>query len=110
MAKWDFEQTKIFEKNFNKLIPEDLQPTVKKQIRKLLIENPYNSKPLGYKFFREKKIKKWRIYFLIYDAHLVLYFVNVSDKKLQQETIDKVKSELSLLKEYIEQKYGDKPT
>ena len=56
-------------------------------------------------FLREKKIKKWRIYYLIYDKYLVLYFINVSDKKLQQSTIDKIKSELDLLKEYIESKY-----
>jgi len=76
----------------------------------LLSENPYCGKPLGYKFFREKKIKKWRIYYLIYEEYLVLYFINLSDKILQQTTIDKIKSELNLLKEYIEVKYKNKPT
>ena len=108
MIKWFFEQTPIFEKNFNKLVPIDIQEGFKKQISKLLSENPYSGKPLGYKFFREKKIKKWRIYYLIYDQYLVLYFINVSDKKLQQSTIDKIKSELNLLKEYIESKYKGK--
>ena len=58
MTKWDFEQTQIFEKNFNKLIPKDVQEAFKGQMQKLLLENPYCGKPLGYKFFREKKIKK----------------------------------------------------
>jgi len=110
MVEWTFEQTQIFEKNLNKLIPKDIQQGFRKQIRKLLSENPYCGKPLGYKFFREKKIKKWRIYYLIYEEYLVLYFINLSDKILQQTTIDKIKSELNLLKEYIEVKYKNKPT
>lgn len=108
MEKWRFEQTEIFEKNFNKLIPKDIQESFKKQIKKLLEENPYCGKPLGYKFFREKKIKKWRIYYLIYETYLVLYFINLSDKKLQQAVIDRTKSELDLLKEYIESRYNNK--
>ena len=51
---WILEQTEIFEKRFNKLIPRNLQANVKETIKKLAI-NPYNSKPLGYSFFREKK-------------------------------------------------------
>ena len=108
MGEWNFEQTELFEKNFSKLIPSNIQEAFKKQIRKLLSENPYAGKPLGYKFFREKRIKKWRIYYLIYENNLVLFFINISDKKLQQSTIDKIKSDLSLLKEYINQKYETK--
>lgn len=100
----------LFDKNFKKLIPKNVQEDFKKQIKKLLSENPFSGKPLGYKFFREKKIKKWRIYYLIYEDYLVLYFINVSDKKLQQSTIDKIKSDLSLLKEYVESKYENKST
>ncbi len=105
MKKWIFEQTEIFDKNFSKLIPQNVQDAFKKQIKKLLTENPYCGKPLGSKFFREKKIKKWRIYYLIYEEFLVLYFVNLSDKNLQQQVIDRIKSELDLLKEYIELKH-----
>ncbi|MBT5424122.1 type II toxin-antitoxin system RelE/ParE family toxin [archaeon] len=104
MTKWILEQTELFEKKFLKLIPKNLQEEVKNQIKKLT-NNPYNSKPLGYKFFREKKIKKWRIYFLIYEDKLVVYFIDISDKKLQQYTIDKIKSDFDFLKEYIENKY-----
>jgi hypothetical protein len=108
--KWIFEQTQLFEKNFRKLIPKDIQEGFKKQIKKLLNENPHCGKPLGYKFFREKKIKKWRVYYLIYETYLVLYFINISDKELQQETIDRIKSEFEFLKKYIESKYQNKTT
>ncbi len=105
MIKWKFEQTEIFEKNFEKLIPKDVQEAFKRQIKKLLLDNPYCGKSLGYKFFREKKIKKWRIYFLIYEEYLVLYFINLSDKKLQQTTISRIKSQFKILKDFIELKY-----
>ena len=104
MAKWMIEQTELFEKRFKKLIPKSLQAAVKKQILKLA-ENPFNSKPLGYKFFREKKIKKWRIYLIIYEDILIIYFIDISDKKLQQKTIDKIKSEFKILENYITNKY-----
>lgn len=107
MPKWNVEQTDLFEKTFNKLIPQDIQEYFKKQIFKLS-ENPYVGKPLSYAFFREKKIKKWRLYYLIYDTYLVLYLINLSDKKLQQQVIDRIKSELDLLKQYVELKYGKK--
>jgi mRNA-degrading endonuclease RelE of RelBE toxin-antitoxin system len=93
---WSIEITEIFEHNFNKLIPKNLQDSLKKQIFKLK-ENPYVGKPLGYRYFREKKIKKWRIYYLIYESRLVIYFIDVSDKKSQQIVIDKIKEKLKEL-------------
>ena len=52
-----------------------------------LSENPFQGKPLNYKYLREKKIKEKRIYYLIYsDLNLVL-IVAASGKKDQQTTI-----------------------
>lgn len=90
--KYSLRQTKIFRDKYKKIIPFNKRIEVKKKINKLA-SNPYNSKPLGYKFFREKKIDKWRIYFIIYNEKLILYFVDLSDKKLQQKTIEKIKKE-----------------
>ena len=104
MIKWIIEQTELFENKFQKLIPRNIQPEVKKQILKLA-ENPFNSKPLGNKFFREKKIKKWRIYFLVYQDKLVICFVDLSDKKTQQKIINEVKLKFKFLKEIINEKY-----
>lgn len=106
MTKWIFEQTELFEKNFKKIIPKEVQEEFKKQIEKLITNNPYSSKPLGFKFFREKKVKKWRIYFLIYEKYSVLYFINLSDKKLQNKTIEIIKKELDPLHKYIKEKYS----
>lgn len=92
MKKYEIEQTELFEKRFNKLIPKNLKEKIKKQILKLSY-NPYNSKPLGYKYFREKRIQKWRIYFIIHEEKLIVYFIDISDKKAQQETINKIKKE-----------------
>ena len=104
MTEWKLEKTEIFDKRFKKLIPKNLQKEVKKQILKLE-KNPFVGKPLGYKFFRELKIKKWRIYFLIYQNKLVVYFIDLSDKKLQQETIDEIKGDFKFLKDFIDKKY-----
>ena len=102
--QWILEKTELFEKKFDKLIPKNLQKKVKKQIQKLT-ENPFKSKPLGFRFFREKKIDKWRIYFLIYEEVIVVYFIDLSDKKLQQKIINEIKEQLQGFKEYIEKKF-----
>lgn len=84
-------QTDSFEKDFNKLIPKDIQLKAKKKINKLII-NPYVGKPLSFKFFREIKIKGFRIYYLIYDDELILLLVGVSNKKLQNNIINRIKA------------------
>ena len=91
--------TKEFEKAFNKL-NKGLKRQVKNKIEQLKV-NPYASKPLGRKYLREKKVKNHRIYFLIYDDSLVVVVVNISTKKDQQKTIDKIKSSLHSYKEFV---------
>ena len=81
-----------FEKQYNDL-PKSVQEQVKK-LRDKIKENPYVGDPLGYKFFREKKIQGFRLYYLVYDDILVVLFVLLSDKKTQQATIDEIKLHL----------------
>ncbi len=64
-----------------------------------MAENPYGGDPLGYVFFREKRLGVKRVYFLIYEELKAILMVAVSDKKTQQETIDEIKGKLS---EYYE--------
>ncbi len=70
MAKKEYKimQTEIFERIYNSL------PEVEKQringIKEQLRINPYVGKPLGYKFFREKKLDGFRIYYLIYEDYI----------------------------------------
>ncbi len=81
--------TEEFDKDFGKL-DKTVRNRVENAIEQLRI-NPNTGKPLGYEFFREKKIGKFRIYYLIYEAHLVVFVIAMSEKKNQQATIEKVK-------------------
>ncbi|MBS3124485.1 hypothetical protein J4437_07715 [Candidatus Woesearchaeota archaeon] len=49
---------------------------------------------MGYKWFRELKNDKFRVYYLIYDLQIIVLFVGVSDKKTQQSVINIIKSNL----------------
>ncbi len=85
-------RTNTFDKEFFKSRKKE-QKEIEK-FEKKLIENPYLGKPLGYKFFREKKLKDKRAYFLVYKDLKVVLMVAVSDKKAQRETIGKIKENL----------------
>ncbi len=54
---------------------------------------------IRYKFFREKRIKEKRIYYLVYDDLMLVLIVAISDKKTQEETINKI---VEYFKEYRE--------
>jgi hypothetical protein len=49
------------------------------------------------RFFREKRIGGKRIYSLIYEEQNAVLLVTISNKKMQQETIDKI---IELLPEF----------
>ena len=59
----DAKSDKESEKLFSETEQRELEDFEKKQ----LTSNPYHGKPLGYPFFREKKIGGKRAYFLVYD-------------------------------------------
>jgi len=65
-----------------------------------LRENPFVGKPLGYAFFREKKIGKHRMYYLIYEEYVAVFVVALSDKKTQQRAIQEIKA---ILPQYYEE-------
>jgi mRNA-degrading endonuclease RelE of RelBE toxin-antitoxin system len=91
---------------FNKLF-DKIDPEIKKQISKeinQLEENPFSGKPLGYKFFREKKVKNYRIYYLIYEDYLVVFIITLSSKKDQQRAIDSIKHLIPYYREEIKKK------
>jgi len=90
-------RTKTFDKEFDKL-PKKEQTEVEK-FEKNLSENPFLGKPLGFVFFREKRLNGRRIYYLIYEDFVVVLMVALSDKKTQQATIDAIKEKLN---EYYE--------
>lgn len=67
-----------------------------------LKENPYVGDQIRYKFFREKKIKDKRIYYLIYDDLKVVLVVAFGGKKAQQETIDEIVKYFPEFRRYLE--------
>ncbi len=81
-------------------LEKDLQERVDK-IEGQLKENPFVGKPLGYKWFREKRLNKHRIYYLIYEEFNAVYIITISDKKDQQKIINTTKIFLDRYKEEI---------
>jgi|SRR3989338_5990908 len=67
-----------------------------------LKQEPYSGKPLGYKFFREKKFNGKRLLFLVYEEHNAIFLVTITTKKAQQQEIDLIKANLDVYKETIE--------
>jgi mRNA-degrading endonuclease RelE of RelBE toxin-antitoxin system len=91
--------TNSFEKTLLKIkgIEKERINIIKNQI----LNNPFSGKPLGYNFFREKKLGGNRIYYLIYPEEKIVLVIAYSNKKDQQETINKIKSSLDLYKNEI---------
>ena len=94
--------TEEFEKDFEKL-DTSIQKMIDNEIAQLET-NPYVGKPLGYSFFREKKLKNYRFYYLIYDEYVVVFVIAISGKKDQQKAIDKVRLLMPYYKEEIRKK------
>ena len=92
--------TSTFEKEM-----EDLEKDEQERIIKLysqLKENPRSGDQLRYDFFREKRIKEKRVYYLVYDDLKIVLMVAISGKKDQQKTINYVISYFDEFREYAE--------
>jgi mRNA-degrading endonuclease RelE of RelBE toxin-antitoxin system len=97
MEKYQLKQTEEFRKEFEKL-PSEIRQRFEKQIKKVEV-NPYGiGDPLRYRWFRELKNKKFRLYYVIFDKEVVILFVGVSDKKSQQKIIDLVIKDMDKFK------------
>ena len=94
-------RTKEFEELISKLLTEEEKKRVDK-IENEIAETGFTGSPLGFKFLREKRISGKRIYFLVYEEFKAALMVSLSDKKAQQETIDKIKEYLPEFKRLIE--------
>jgi len=94
--------TEEFERDFKKC-DDSIKQQIKKEIEQLET-NPYVGRPLGYKFFREKKIANYRFYYLIYEEHVVVFVIALSTKKNQQTVIDSVRKLIPFYKDEIRKK------
>jgi mRNA-degrading endonuclease RelE of RelBE toxin-antitoxin system len=91
MRKYVLIKTSYFKKKFNKL-SSDVKNVFEKHFEKLII-NPFGiGKPLGNKWIRELKHKKFRVYYVIYEKELFILVVGSSDKKDQSHMINYIKT------------------
>lgn len=88
-----------YDKKFQKLDQSEKDVVVKFE-QQLKIE-PYFGKPLGYRFFREKKFDGKRLLFLVYEEHQFVFLVTITNKKAQQHEIDLIKANLDVYKETV---------
>ena len=95
--------TKEFDDNFD-CLDESEKIRVRKILNQLKERGDDVGKPLRFPYFREKKFENKRLYFLVYESYMVILAIAISDKKEQQETIDKIVSELKNYKEIIEKR------
>lgn len=89
-----------YESKLNKLSKFEMDRVSK--FEQSLKGSPFTGKPLGYKFFREKKFDGKRLIFLVYEEHKCIFLVTITDKKVQQQVIDFIKSNLDIYKGEIE--------
>ncbi len=92
--------TKEFDNRFER-IDESEKKRVRKILHQLRERGPQIGKPLKVPYFREKKFGSKRLYFLIYKNFMVVLAIALSDKKEQQETINKIISRFDFYKEFI---------
>ncbi len=89
-----------YEKKLSKLDSAEQQRI--KDFEQELKQQPYGGKPLGYRFFREKKFDGKRALFLVYEEHKTVFMVTIVDKKTQQEAIDLIVANLDAYREELE--------
>ncbi len=83
---------------------EDLSKADKEIIEKIyeqLKENPYVGDQIRYKFFREKRLREKRVYYLVYDDLLAVLIVAIGGKKIQKETIEEIIKMLPEFRRFI---------
>jgi len=91
--------TKSFEKE-----TENLSKSDKEKLHKIFLqlkENPYVGDDVRYKFLREKRLEKKRIYYLVYDDLRAVLVVAFGGKKAQQETINEIVKYLPEFRVYL---------
>ena len=80
------------------------------KIEDQLVENPYVGDPLNVKWFREKRVEGFRVYFLVYEDLKAVFMVSISGKKNQQKVINTIKLLLDFFREEIEKLIDEEVT
>lgn len=91
--------TETFEKEIESLY--DLDKKIIKKIFFQLKKNPYVGDSIRYHFFREKRIREKRLYYLIYEELKAVLVVGFGSKKEQQKTINQIIQMLPEYRKYV---------
>ena len=91
--------TKEFD-TWERLLPKDLQKEIETFIKDLK-KGSKIGQSMGFPFFKEKRIDGRRVYFLTYEDMDTVLLITISDKKAQQDTIDRVKKDLTYYNKLI---------
>ncbi|MBI4210747.1 MAG: hypothetical protein HY544_04550 [Candidatus Diapherotrites archaeon] len=93
-------KTELFAEIFNTL-EKDEKVWIGKMVEQLK-HNPYAGKPLKFPWFREKKFRGARLYFIIYENLGKILLVGFGGKKEQQMIIDSILRNLDAYKRLAE--------
>lgn len=99
--------TKEFDNDFSNLDESD-KKRVRKIMKQLKEQGGSIGKPLGRAYFREKKFKEKRLFFLIYKEFTIILTVGISNKKIQQITINKIIQDIKEYEKFIVKKLREK--
>ncbi len=102
-------RTKRYEELFEKMLSKEEKRKASNLEERQLKFSPYVGDALSYPFFREKRIGGKRIYYLIYSELKVVVLVDISSKKNQQETIDKIKALFNEYESTLKNKLSNAP-
>tara|TARA_Y100000310_G_C20594550_1_gene769817 strand:+ start:751 stop:1071 length:321 start_codon:yes stop_codon:yes gene_type:complete len=81
-------------------LPEKEREEIKRIVVQLT-ENPYVGDQLQIKFLREKRLREKRLYYLIFEDLKAVLIIAISDKKVQQKTIDSIISNINRYRKYL---------
>jgi len=72
------------------------------KIEDQLVEHPYSGDPIDVEWLREKKYKKFRVYFIVNDDLTTVFMVGISEKKDQQRVINTIRLLLEFFRSELE--------
>lgn len=100
MKRYKIYHSSRFDKELSKL-----DNSIRERIDKIedqLVNDPYVGDPLNVKWFREKRIEGYRVYYLIYEDIDSVFMAAISDKKDQQKVINTIRFLFGILRREIE--------
>ena len=99
-------KTESYDEDYKKLDHSE-KLRVDNIINDLFSVGDVTGKPISYKFFREKKFNGKRLLYLVYKSLNVILLLAITNKKIQQATINEILIHLDEYKEYVIEKLRD---